>query len=321
MNRLHLLIAFLLYAWCAPAQQLALFTQYRENLTILNPGAVTGEYLAFGQNMSFGASYRAQWTEFSGNPTTQIVRGNFLYDGGEGFNMHGGGYIVNDQTGPTGYTGIYGRVGGVIAGYDPEDGGISIGISAGMVQFRINTQELRLRQTNDALANSSNISQWFPDVGVGVFAYKLLEGGLFDDDYIYGGISVPQVIGLDLALTTDDGDEYRTQRVQHYYAHIGMYNFLDRNRETFLEPSVWVRYVQNAPVSIDFNLRYRMHQFFWLGTGMSTSGNFHAEAGCVIGDPLVGSLQIGFGFDYSFSTFGPSVGGTYEFNVAYGLPY
>ena len=54
-----------------------------------------------------------------------------------------------------------------------------------------------------------------------------------------------------------------------------------------------------------------MNSGIWIGTGGSLSGNYHFETGFVIAD----QLRIGYGFDYSFSTFGPFARGTHEVNV------
>jgi type IX secretion system PorP/SprF family membrane protein len=314
MNRLHFTIALLLFASVVQAQQLSLFTQYRENISVLNPAAVPADYLAFEQNVSFGATYRAQWTEFAGNPTTQTLQGSYLSTNSSGVSLLTGGHIINDQTGPTGLTGIYGRIGGVISG-DPYYGGISLGLTAGLAQFRMRASELRFRDEGDLVAAGGDQAQLYPDVGLGVFAYTRIERGIFDDSYLYGGVSVPQVLGLDLTFRNDLG-EYTTERVQHVYGMIGMYKFF-RNG-SFLEPSVWVKYAPNAPVNVDFNVRYQTNANFWIGTGMSTAQNFHAEAGVIVGDMEFGNfLRIGYGYDYSFTTFGPAVGGTHEINVTY----
>ena len=47
------------------------------------------------------------------------------------------------------------------------------------------------------------------------------------------------------------------------------------NDGSFVEPSVWVKYAPNVPVSADFNLRYQLASSLWLGTGLATNGNFH----------------------------------------------
>ena len=283
------------------SQQLSLFSQYRENQTIINPAAVGNNYLSYEQKLSIGISHRTQWQGFEGAPKTSILRGS-------------GGYIVRDQTGPTGFTGLYGRVGGLLSD-DPYYGGISVGLSFGVVQYRVDGSEIRLRQGGDIL-DGRDVNQIYPDVGVGVFAYTLLDGGIFDNDYIYGGISIPQALGLDLAFKNDNG-EFVTKRVQHYYAMLGLYKFF--KDEGFLEPSVWVKYAPNVPVNVDINLRYQLAQNFWLGLGGSTSQTMHIEGGLLLGSNLGfdNTLKVGYGYDYSFSTFGPYTGGAHEINITY----
>lgn len=317
MNCKYLLLTVLLLASIdVDAQQLSLFTQYREQTGIINPAALNGDYFISEQNLTFSATYRSQWTELQTTPRTQTIRGEYFADEMGGVGLLVGGHLMNDQTGPTGFTGLYGRIGGVIA-EDPTFGGLAIGLTAGLVQYRVKTSEIRLRDANDLLGTQDQ-AQLFPDVGVGIFYYKMLEGRRFRNDYIYIGASVPQVIGLELAFRNEQG-EFFTQRVQHFYGQVGMYKFF-RNG-SFLEPSVWVKYAPNVPVSADFNVRYQMVGSFWTGAGVATNGNFHIEAGFMLG-PNIGfenTLKIGYGFDYSFSSFGPSVGNTHEINLSLSL--
>jgi type IX secretion system PorP/SprF family membrane protein len=315
MNGLRLLAALLFFATLAEAQQLSLFTQYREQATILNPAAITSDYLAFGQNVTLGASYRVQWVDFAGAPTTQTLHGSYMFAEPAGVNLLAGGHIINDQTGPTGFTGIYGRIGGLVSG-DPYYGGLSLGLSAGLVQYRVDGSAIRLRDPNDVVSAVGE-TQLYPDLGAGVFAYKRMEGrGFFNGDVLYGGISVPQVLGLDLTFRGTNGDFY-TQRVQHFYGMLGLYKFL-REENTFLEPSIWFRYAPNAPASVDFNLRYQMTSNFWIGSGVSMAGTFHMEGGVIIGETGYGNiLKIGYGFDWGFNVYGPLAGSTHEIHVSY----
>lgn len=314
MTGLRLLPFFLLTTFFVQAQQLALFTQYRENATIINPAAVEGDFLAFGQNLTVGASYRAQWTGLSGAPRTQTVRATYLNMDWSGVTLMAGGHLLNDQTGPTGLTGLYGRLAGVLTD-DPEFGGFSIGLSAGIVQFRVNSSEIVLRQEGDVLGTVDQ-AQFFPDVGVGLFFYRMIDGGAFDGDYFYLGASVPQAMGLDFTFQDENGDFF-TQRLQHFYGQIGMYKFF--GDDSFLEPSIWVKYVPNAPLNADINLRYQLPTSFWVGTGISTAGTYHLEAGFLLGENLGldNTIRIGYGYDYTFSTIGPSVGSTHEINLGF----
>lgn len=293
------------------AQQLSLFTQYRENLTVINPAAVESDYLVFGQNMTFGASYRNQWVGLEGSPTTQVARFSYLADGMSGVALMGGAHIINDVTGPTGLTGIYGRLAGIVTD-DPAYGGFVVGLSAGYVQYRVKGSELVFRDENDNVGVVDQ-SQMYPDLGVGIFFYKNV--GRYDDMF-YAGVSVPQVFGLDLTFQNDAG-EFLTQRVQHVYANVGFYKIFDN--ESFLEPSLWVKYAPNAPANVDLNLRYQLPSTLWVGAGVSTANNIHLETGLVLGENvgMYNTLRFGYGFDYSFSSYGPRAGNTHELNVTY----
>lgn len=321
MNRLlKLLTACLLLSTLTTAysQQLPIYTQYRENASIINPAAVPVDYLAFEQNVSFGISYRNQWVGLDNAPTTATLRGDYLYAEDGVFNFTAGGHVIHDQTGPTGFTGLYGRFGGMITD-DPYYGGIGIGIAGGMVQYRVNVTELRLRDREEVLT-ADNQTQWNPDVGVGLFAYKRLEGAKSNGDILYGGLSAPQLLGLDLEFRDETGDFFQ-QRIYHAYANVGFIKFF-RN-EGFIEPSAWVKYAPNSPVNVDFNLRYQMKNNFWIGVGAATAGTSHLEIGVLIGENLGfdNNLKIGYGFDYHFTKFGPETGTTHEVHLSYAFEY
>jgi len=292
MNRLHVLLVCLLVSLSASAQQLPIFTQYQSNSGILNPAAVNSDYLAFEQNISLGINYRSQWNNFVNAPTTSVLSGSWLDTRRGVFNMMAGGHIMNDQAGPTGSTGVYGRFAGIITP-DPYYGGISIGMSLGGAQFRIDGDQINLRDEGDILDGQS-YNQWHPDVGVGVFAWT--RAGR--DNLFYGGISVPQVIGLELTFKNDAG-QFQTQRVQHVYASAGMMH--TTYNDGVLQPSVWVKYVPNAPVNVDFNVKYITPNSFWVGLGASTSQAMHIEAGLLLGDnySFTNNFRIGYSFDYS----------------------
>ncbi len=315
MHRLTILILFSFLVQEVVAQQLPLFSQYRENYIAINPAMVSTEYLLYEQDLSFGASYRTQWSEFEGAPETQFIRGEYLLDNG-GFSLLTGGYLINDQTGPIGLTGAYGRIGAIFTD-DPYYGGIAVGLTLGAVQYRVNTRELRLRDANDIIAMDSK-TQFRPDVGVGIYYYKRLSGGFLSDDYIYAGVSIPQALGFDLEFQ-DEGGNFGIERSRHFYAQAGMFHVLEG--ESYLELSTWAKFVESAPVNVNINFRYQTNSIIWIGVGGSTAGTAHVEAGVQLGENagFDNTIRIGYGFDYTFSSFGPSVGTTHEVNVSYSL--
>ena len=316
MNRIFIIFVFACaFLNATQAQQIPLFTQYREMQGVINPAAINHGFFTDHHTGSVGVSFRRQWVDIQGPPTTQILRGEYFAADHSGVTVLAGGYLMNDQTGPTGFTGLYGRIAGVITP-DAEYGGLSIGLAVGGVQYRVKTSEVKLHDADDIRANQDR-TQFYPDLSIGAFWYQRLDGTA-DEDYVYAGASVPQIMGLDLSVPTGFGSQsVRLQRVRHYYAQAGWYHFFGEG--TFVEPSIWVRYLPNAPLSIDMNVRYQAGGNFWIGAGGSIQGMIHAEAGIIIGKNLGydSNIKFGYGFDYSTRTYGPFVGSTHEVNLSF----
>lgn len=315
MQAFRLLLVVALVWSChtlATAQQLSLFTQYRENATLINPAAMETDYLSYGYNMTVGASYRKQWTGISGSPETQSIRFSYINENNSGTSFTFGGYVMNDQTGPTGFTGAYARIGAVIGG-NPKYSGLSLALTAGYVGYQVKASEITLRDQGDFLG-TMNQSQGSPDIGVGIYYYNLDR----DDNMFYAGLSIPQILGFDLAFQDEAGD-FNIQRLRHFYGMTG-YQLLFDN-DGILELSAWGKYVQGAPFNADFNIRYQLPSALYMGGGVSSAGNAHVETGVTLGDNvgLDNIIRIGYGFDYSFSSFGPSVGGVHELQLSYSL--
>ena len=309
MGRLLHLIVLICAFSTLYAQQTPIFTQYRSNYTIINPAMLSPNYLLQEQNLDFGVSVRAQWTNLDDNPRTQLAQGTFFYEN-SGVSILSGGFIIRDRVGPTSTTGVYGKIGGLLSD-DPYWGGIGVGISVGIQQFKIDASDLVLRQEGDILGQQDQ-STITPDVGFGFYYYKRFEKGWIEDDLVYAGISIPQVLGLNVAFAEGDSD-FDINRTQHFNLIAGYYKFLDNGR--FIEPSIWLRYVANAPVNVDFNFRYHVNQSIYFGFGGSSARTFHFETGFVIGQ----QLRIGYGFDFPFNTIGPIGRSTHEINLNFAL--
>jgi hypothetical protein len=211
-------------------------------------------------------------------------------------------------------TGVYGKFGTAMSD-DAEESGISAALSGGLVAYHLDTDKIKLRDADDLLA-SGRRTRLFPDLGLGVFCWKkIATRGFFDEDMLSGGLSVPQLMGLNLRFRNND-ETFSTRRIQHYYGQFSWLHSIEE-QEKFIQTAVWLKYVPNTPVNVDFNLRYQLVQAMWIGMGGSTAGNFHAETGFNFWSGADGLLRLGYGFDYSFSKIGPFAGSTHEFNVSY----
>ncbi len=296
------------------AQQLPLFTQYRDYQSLLNPAFVSSDFMLNTYKVSAGASMRLQWLGAANNPKTQVLRAEWVTRPENTFSFITGGYLMNDQTGRTGATGAYGRIAGYFSG-NPKNEGFAAGLNIGAVQYRLDASQSRLWDADDRLLGTSQ-QQILPDVSVGIFGYRSLTND--EDNILYGGLSVPQVLGLNFQLKTELGKGYAIQRIPHYYGQIGFYHFL--TAESFIEVSSWLRYVKNVPFNADFNVRYQMQEYIWLGVGFSTSKILHAEFGCLLGQLFEldnRDVKIGYGYDYSFSAIAPFFGASHEINLTF----
>ncbi len=318
---IYLLFFFILIISHLHAQQLPLFTQYREYQGMINPASVNSDFFNYGYNLSAGISYRNQWVGIPGSPSTQVVRGEYLLNSDNAYGFLGGGYLINDQAGPISMTGFYLRAAGValVPDDDPYNGGLNIGITGGLVQYRLNSDEFKPRDPGD-LNTMLDQFKLHPDVGVGLFYYYRMDGRrAFRGDVLYIGLSVPQILGLNVEF--GEGDEVlAVDRIQHYYGTVGYYKRTSEN--SFVELSSWIKYTSGAPINVDFNLRYQISTNFWFGGGFSTAKAFNAEAGFLIGENIGWEnslIKIGYGYTYSWTTFGPFFGPTHEINLAYML--
>ena len=296
-------------AVCArvPAQQLPLLSQLQESAGVLNPAAVPSAYLQFGHNVQVVATHHDQWVQLEGHPRTTQAAANVLFDNYEGVAPLAGAYLVHDQTGPTGFTGAYLKMAGVITG-DAYEGGLSLGLQAGISQYRLNIADLVLHD-DEPVFFSENADRLYPDVGIGVFAYRRLDAAT-----VYAGLSAPQILGLNLNFRGADGD-ITTQRYRHYYAQVG--GILPVGRDGFVEPVAWLRYVPGVPMNLSAMARYQSPAALFVGLGAASSGLAHGEIGVSLGDRDNQLFRVGYGFDYAFRRYGSYAGSTHEINLSY----
>lgn len=286
------------------AQQLPFLTFYRENWSLLNPASYPIETILNEMSASAGATYRYQWTGIDDGPQTAIANFDYLLPESR---ISFGANILHDQVDAIGATAVYGKFTYRLP-FGGQGQSLSIGIAAGGVQYRVDIDEIEFREANDIAATQGE-TKFFPDFSFGAFYYH--------KELWYAGVSVPQTFGLNTSFRTENG-EFSIDRIQHYYAVAGGYFHFDRGK-SYVEPSIWIRYVPNAPTSINGNIRYQFNNPLWIGVGGGLSKILHGEVGVnILNDGYLGSsLRIGLGYDYSLARYGPDFGHTFELSVSY----
>jgi type IX secretion system PorP/SprF family membrane protein len=224
-----------------------------------------------------GMTYRSQWSRISGSPKTATVFGSFdLPEHKIGL----GGYIYNDQTGPTSRTGITAS----FAKYIPMKNGarFSLGIEARGEQFSIDRSKLSQTLGSDPALGSGDNKFKF-DAGFGV-SYTSKKFQL--------GASVSQLIQSKLNYyngTLTPSEEGRLYR--HYYLH-GLYNW-NVDGVTTITPNFLLIYLPNAPVEFQGGFRVEHNEIFWWGVSLRAKQSFMLSAGVNIDK----KFTIGYSFD------------------------
>lgn len=322
-------LLLLFFCEAIKAQQLPIFTQYRQYQSYINPASFSAEFLTDQYNLGMGLSMRSQWVGVDGTPKTGLLYGEHIYDPRNGnFGIVSGINLVYDYVDPFALTGIYGRVGTLLSS-DLDYGALSIGITAGVVQYRFNATKLQNDIQNEAAALDPLIQEdyakLFPDVGVGIFYMKEIYGGGFSGDIFYAGLSVPQVFGLNYKFEYKDGqnsEQFGIDRIPHFFLTAGYYKYFEQ--DSYIELSSFVKTVdKRRNVHVDFNVRGVLNDLFWIGAGASTVGNFHLEAGFIVGENfnLDNAIKIGYGLDIPFTDYGPQFGSSHEINISYAFEY
>ncbi len=296
MLKCFLIFVVLLQNEVSYAQQLPLLNQNRENV---NPAHVSSDYFKYNLTSTVNLRYRYQWTRLDDAPRT--IMGNFgqyLED----YNFNFGGNIIKDQTGPTGFTGVYGRAGYMLDIND--DLSLSFGMKAGVVQYNVKGDELNFLEAGD-VANT-NINTIYPDFSLGMMLYY--------KEHYYLGFSVPQIFDLNLEFK-DAVNDYDLQRVRHYYGIVG--GRFELSEDSYIELSSEARYVENVPFYINGRAEYEYKRLFYIAGGGSNANELNLGLG-VIGNIGNGNaLKVGYTFTNFFQVYGPNFGTVHELNASY----
>jgi type IX secretion system PorP/SprF family membrane protein len=312
-----ILLIILSWSLSSTAQQQPLFSTYRHQWKVLNPASISNNYLLNEMNISLSASHRQQWLGLEDAPNTQLIQFEYLPPNNR--KIVTGGHIMRDQAGKLGQIGLYGNFAYRIELGRRVEQTLSIGLGAGLVQYRAELENIAF--ATPEMASLSNDNVLYPDFSLGAFYH-------YSDKY-YAGISIPQVFGLQNVFRDSLGERaFDIRRVQHWYAVAGAYIDVPwfGSTTSFLEPSIWLRYVPNTPISMDANVRYQISDFFSLGFGGGVgfgerlSSVLHLETGFKLGESMNinnGLWKIGFSYDIPLSQYRSAFGHTFEINFVY----
>ncbi|MFO0356254.1 MAG: type IX secretion system membrane protein PorP/SprF [Sphingobacteriaceae bacterium] len=275
MKKLQYIIALLLLnVTFGLAQQLPQYTQYMLNEMAINPAVAGKEDYA-----DVRSNNRYQWSGITDAPRTYMLTCHGpLNMKNMGLGMH----LYTDIVGPTRRTGL-----NFAYAYHlkvKEDMYVSMGLSAGILQWGIDGSKLILREEGDANLLTSYRTTIVPDFGTGAYFYK--------KNRFYFGISAPQIYQAPIKLYTNSPDNSKI--VTHLNVN-GAYKF-DIGEDFKIEPSFLLKWASPAPIKIDGGLRVIYQEQVWLGGAYRHNDAFTAMVGYMYKDYLM------FGYSYDFTT-------------------
>lgn len=284
-------------------QQKILVSQYMLNQYLVNP-AVAGTADFF----EAATGYRLQWVGLEGAPRTfyltahgPLGKAPSHYNWkGKKKSHHGiGVYFAVDKTGLLSRTLAY----GTYAYNLPLNKKIrwSNGLNIGFQQHRINGSEVVMDGYDPSLPGTE-INKIVPDVSVGSWLYS--------EDF-YAGLAINQILRNRLDYSVNNLSDIGRLKY-HYFATAGVRIPFYYDEMDWI-PSVMLRYVNPAPVSIDINSKVRYKKMYWLGVSYRHKD---AVAG-LVGMTLFKSLHIGYSYDFSISDLAKYHNNSHEFVVGY----
>jgi type IX secretion system PorP/SprF family membrane protein len=274
MRKLLYISVILLGGISLKAQQLPQYSQYMLNSFAMNP-AIAGTQPYF----QACSDDRYQWVGITDAPRTYML----TLDGPLTMKHIGiGTYVFTDITGPTrriGFTTAYSYHLKITDGLN-----ISLGLSAGLLQFAVDGSQIMLDEPGDQALTSQMESVIVPDLGCGIYIY----GKNF-----YLGAASPQIVQSKLNLTTFSGAD--NELATHYYITGGCN--INLGEKFSLDPCVVMKYVYPAPLQFDFSARLMFLKKVWLGGGYRTLDAAYAMVGYTYQE----NLTFGYSYDYPLS--------------------
>ena len=292
MRRAAYILLFILATGSAGVwgQQLPHYTQYMFNDFVINP-AIAGVHDFY----QIRTNHRFQWVGLVDPPLTNSIA---FYGPHANMDMGYGGYVYNDVTGPTSRTGITGSYAYNIA--VTGDMRLSMGISASMLQFRIDGTQLNPRDVSDPALLQMVSTTYLPDAGIGAYLYA---------EQFYVGLSAAQLLNNNIKIFDNKNG---LNRLKTHINLIGAYRY-EINQTWLLEPSLMIKGTAPKELSFDITARAEWNKMAW----GAISYRYHEAIGILIGYSYEEMLFFGYAYDIGISSLRKYNTGTHEIMIGY----
>lgn len=274
------------------SQQEGLISQYRQQMTLFNPAAVSIDGVS-----RLSVIHRRQWINIPSSP----VSSSFSYGVYVGRNVGLGLSVVTDKVFIEQRTFV-----GIDYSYKIQLDALTnlyLGIKAGVDFYSLDTSGLNTYTPSYIDPSLNSMSHFATNIGIGAYITK----GAF-----YVSLGIPRMLKTVRAKVTNN----RVTSVRgllHIYSAIGYDFVLHKVQDIHLKPSIFTRNVIGAPTSIDLNTMVRFMDRFEVGATVRSGGNYAGIAQVDITE----TMKFGWTYEVNSRPEMSSIGDSFEFILLY----
>lgn len=250
MKRIVLFIFFIGVVFPFFGQQLTQYSNFVTNYVMTNPASV-GSVKCF----EFNAGHRGQWTNVEGRPITNFanIQGKF---GKRKFNFQGLGLVIeSDVAGAINQTTM-----SIAYAYHmkvSQKHMMSFGISAGVMQYKIDYSILTPLNFNDPVIQGNVSELKAPYINTGFWLYNSKH---------FVGFSIRNIIGMKVKDVED------TKLIRHFELTGG--RNIKLNEEFFFKPALQLKFAKGTKLDLDLQGLMSYNGVFSLGVGTRSFNEF-----------------------------------------------
>jgi type IX secretion system PorP/SprF family membrane protein len=289
-KKLYIILISFLLVQSGYSQQSPHYTQYMFNEFVINPAiAGTKDFYQIRSN------HRFQWVGLNDPPLTNTLS---VYGPHSKLDMGFGGYFYNDVTGPTSRSGITGSYAYNIA--INNEIRISGGLSFGLLQFKIDGNQLTSKDPTDLAIQPVVFSAYVPDASIGFYAWS---------EEFYAGFSVTQLFNNKLKIFEEKNGLNKLK--SHFYLTGGYIYQIDRDFK--VEPSIIIK--GTAPKAYQFDLTARVvyQDMVWGGLSFRSSDAVSILLGYIYDE----KFYFGYSYDLGITGLRKFNSGSHELMIGY----
>ena len=276
------------------AQQLPQFTSYQLSPFLYNPA-----FAGVDGTTQLNAVIRSQWSGIREAPQTDVISG---YGVLRNEKMGRGATAFKDVAGADSRRGItlsyayHVRV--------KNDMSLSLGLSAGFLQYRLDHTIINPYDYGDPVFNSPILSSVVPTATFGAYLYA---------DNFYASVALPQLLSSTFTLKDEYNDNSLIEGGLTNHIFVGSGYIKDINDAFTIEPSLLLMLSSPAPASVELMTKLTYKDLLW--TALSYRFN---DAVCMyIGIDIDKRFYVAYAHDFVASELSTVTSGTNEFKLGF----